>query len=203
MKRAKFVYYLPPLAVIFSLLFFAGSVSFTLAQSNVKNTPPPTPKPQILVSSPTPSSTPIPTPKPTATAKVTAITIPTPAPVSTPAPSILPTANPSAENSTPAPAAKLSLELSVNGGSGFSMEVEEGSNQCDILSQALQQGKISQLNMKYDSNLNTYAVYQINGIGKENNVWWTYKVNGQSPNQGCSHIKANSGDYIEWNYMGS
>jgi hypothetical protein len=57
--------------------------------------------------------------------------------------------------------------------------------------------------MRYDNNLGTNAVYQINGIGKDNAVWWVYKVNGQSPNQGCNFIKVNDGDKAEWSYLGN
>lgn len=107
---------------------------------------------------------------------------------------------------TPQPSAPVQSSYSVNvsvDNSNFIVNLTEESNQCDVLSKALEQGKISQLNMRYDSNYGTYAVYQINGIGKESSVWWVYKINGQSPSQGCSYIKANSGDNIEWNYTGS
>lgn len=95
------------------------------------------------------------------------------------------------------------INLSLNGGAGFEVKISDSANQCDVLSNALQQGKIQSLNMRYDNSLGSNAVYQINGIGKENSVWWTYKVNGQSPSQGCSYIKASSGDNIEWKYIGS
>jgi len=98
---------------------------------------------------------------------------------------------------------KISANLSINGGLVGSVSVASGVNQCDLLSQALSQGKISSLNMKYDNSLGTYGVYQINGIGKENTVWWVYKINGNSPTQGCSYIKVNEGDSVEWEYKGS
>lgn len=126
----------------------------------------------------------------------------------TPSPSAQPvsTAAQSAGNPIPTPAPQklqYQVSLSINGEASFSVEVPEGSNQCDVLSRALDQGKISSLNMRYDSNYGTYAVYQINEIGKENSVWWVYKVNGQSPSQGCSYIKVNNSDNIEWKYVGS
>jgi len=95
------------------------------------------------------------------------------------------------------------INVSITGISGFELSIAQGANHCDVLSTALSQGKISSLNMKYDENLKTYAIYQINGLGKENSVWWVYEVNGQSPSQGCSYIKVNNGDKIEWKYIGS
>ena len=94
------------------------------------------------------------------------------------------------------------VSLSINGSSVGTVDMEEGNNQCDVLSHAKDQGKISSLLMKYDNSLGTNGVYQINGVGKENVVWWVYKVNGTSPTQGCSFIKANSGENIEWEYKG-
>lgn len=113
-----------------------------------------------------------------------------------------PTQTPSATN-TPAPQQNNQVNLSINGSSVGSVTIASGANQCDVLSQALSQGKIQSLNMRYDNSLGTYGVYQINGTGKENAIWWTYKVNGQSPGQGCSYIKANNGDNVEWNYIGN
>ena len=97
----------------------------------------------------------------------------------------------------------LQVSLIINGSSVGTVDVSAGANQCDVLSSALSQGKIQSLNMRYDSDLGTNAVYQINGIGKDNAVWWVYKVNGQSPNQGCSFIKVNNGDNAEWSYLGN
>ena len=56
--------------------------------------------------------------------------------------------------------------------------------------------------MKFDSSLGTNGVYQINGIGKENTIWWVYTVNGKSPTQGCSYIKVNNNDVVVWEYQG-
>ena len=95
------------------------------------------------------------------------------------------------------------INVSINNSLNFTLDIEDGANQCDVLSKALADGKISSLNMKYDGNLGTYAVYQINGIGKETSVWWTYTVNGQSPDQGCSFIKTKNNDSVEWKYIGS
>lgn len=104
---------------------------------------------------------------------------------------------------TSAPAVHtFQVSLKINGSSVGNVDMQEGNNQCDVLSRAKDQGKISSLLMKYDNNLGTNGVYQINGMGKDNVVWWVYKVNGQSPSQGCSYIKANSGDTVEWEYKG-
>ena len=97
----------------------------------------------------------------------------------------------------------LMISLIINGSSVGSMNVTNGSNQCDVLSQALSQGKIQSLNMRYNNDMGTNAVYQINGLGKENAVWWVFKINGQSPSQGCSYIKVNNGDNILWEYLGN
>lgn len=131
----------------------------------------------------------------------------TPKPTSIPAPLQSSSSTGQVSNS-PAPTqtsttAFEQINLSINGSSSFNVTVSKDSNQCDVLSKALEQGKISSLNMRYDKTYETYAVYQINGMGKENSVWWVYTVNDQSPSQGCSYIKTNSGDNIEWKYIGS
>src|SRR3989344_15428 len=43
---------------------------------------------------------------------------------------------------------------------------------------------------------------QINGVGKGDSVWWTYKVNGKRPSAGCSQVKANNNDNVVWEYIG-
>lgn len=97
----------------------------------------------------------------------------------------------------------LKVNLSINDGPSFSIELPSGSNQCDVLNKALSDGKISSLNMKYLSSMSTYGVYQINGIGKGEQVWWVYKVNGISPSQGCNHVKVNNNDSVNWSYLGT
>jgi len=128
--------------------------------------------------------------------------------ISSPVPSVVvsPTHEPAASNpptASPSPVnQQTQVNLSVNGGESFTVNVNLGDNQCAVLTKALEQEEISSLNMQYNSSLGSYAVYQINGIGKENSVWWTYTVNGTSPTQGCSYIKANNGDKVEWEYIG-
>ncbi|HSA83472.1 MAG TPA: DUF4430 domain-containing protein, partial [Patescibacteria group bacterium] len=102
---------------------------------------------------------------------------------------------------TKAPEKKtFTVSLSVNGSGVGNVTLEEGANQCDVLTKALEQGKISQLLIRYVSSLGTNGVYQINGIGKDNAVWWVYTVNGTSPTQGCSFVSAQSGDTVAWEY---
>jgi len=98
---------------------------------------------------------------------------------------------------------ELQVSASATGVGSFSVSVSPGSNQCDVLSKAFSEGKINNLNMRFNNDIGSNAVYQINGLGKDNSVWWTYKVNGQSPNQGCSLIKVNNNDRVEWSYIGS
>lgn len=144
-----------------------------------KPSPAQTPIPSAILNPATkPSTSPIPTQQ-----------ISTPQPTSTPEPTPIIITN--------------QVTVSINSLPNFTVSVNEGSNQCDVLSKSLEQGKIGSLNMKYDKNYETYAVYQINGIGKENSVWWVYTVNGKSPSKGCSHIKASNNDNVEWKYMGS
>lgn len=136
-----------------------------------------------------PTSAPVPTTKPTSSTTQQSQTPNT-------------SGNPQPTN-TPAQAQNLSVNLSINGSSAGQVSVPTGSNICDVLSAARDQGKISSLNMRYDNSLGTYGVYQINGVGKENSIWWTYSVNGSEPGQGCSYIKAVNDDNINWKYVGS
>src|SRR3989344_2231405 len=64
---------------------------------------------------------------------------------------------------TTAPVQNIQVALSINGSSVGQVTVANGQNQCDVLSNALSQGKISQLNMQWVNSLGTYGVYQING----------------------------------------
>lgn len=145
---------------------------------------------------------------------------PSPAVTSTPKPTLspIPTTQPSPTNNyivTPSSASAPSPyvnqvnvsitkddSLLINGGSNFSIELSDGANQCDVLTKALQEGKINSLNMQYSDTYKTYAIYQINGIGKEGQVWWTYSVNGKNPPLGCSLVKVNNNDNIVWTYIG-
>ena len=125
----------------------------------------------------TPSSTPIPTnpPSPTSTTPPT---------------------------TTPAPTARLQLTLQIDNDPPFNLEVDSPKNHCQVLEAALAQGKLSSLNLKFFPSLSSYAVYQINGLGDTNQVWWTYSINGQQPPYGCSQVMVNQGDVIHWTYAG-
>ncbi len=112
-------------------------------------------------------------------------------------------AHPTSTPTTTPQIQKLAILVSIDGGSEFPLSIEEGKNQCDVLSQALSKGKISSLNMQYNSAFGSNAVYQINGLGQEGQVWWTYSVNGQNPPLGCSHITVHNNDNVRWTYIGS
>lgn len=165
---------------------------------------------QTALYSPSPTPTPTPTliPKSILSNKKNTKQNPFPTPIPTNTPFSQALQNDSLQNPNPTPiptntTPTFQVNFSITGSPNLTVDIPEGSNQCDVLSKALEQGKIQSLNMRYDKNLETYAVYQINGLGKENTVWWVYTVNGQSPSQGCSYIKANSGDNIEWKYIGT
>lgn len=219
MLKQKLIKKISPYLIVATGLFFAGFVSFLLvsyagsykvesSENKVKgitstiNVVAPSPQPSTsIVTKPIIKIVSHVTPSPTSN-----ILIPTPTPFSTPSTNSQNNSSVTTSTPTPAPTQNIQItqvNLTINGSSGFTVLINDGGNQCDVLSKALADGKISSLNMRYDSNYGTYAVYQINGIGKENSVWWTYTVNGQSPNQGCSYVKIKNNDNIEWKYIGS
>ena len=201
MLKPKKVYQFLPFAIILLGLIFAGFVSFLLATkpeqtenkvlgiTQVANTVSPTIKPTSLPikhkvkvnNTPFSTITPSPIPDPVFNAS-------TPTPTVSSSPSFNPQMN--------------QINVSINNSANFTISVTDGANQCEVLSKSLSEGKISSLNMKYDSRYNSYAVYQINGIGKETSVWWTFSVNGSNPPQGCSQVKANNNDNAVWTYIG-
>lgn len=77
-----------------------------------------------------------------------------------------------------------------------------GSDHCEVLKKALEQGKISGLDMRYQERYQTNGVYVINGLGKTDSPWWVYKINGTDAPAGCSQIKVAAGDKILWEYIG-
>ncbi|MBI3485865.1 DUF4430 domain-containing protein [Candidatus Daviesbacteria bacterium] len=190
--------------VIISALFFAGLVSFALTNHQEDKKPELASKTEdikqvIVISRNTPSakpssyiiktlSTPTILPSPTAVASSQLVSNLT----------ALVSNNPTA---TPDPQTNQ-IDLVINNSPSLNVNVADGANQCDVLTQALNQGKISSLNMQYNSSYNSYAVYQINGVGKENQVWWTYSVNGANPPLGCSLVKAKNKDKVVWTYIG-
>lgn len=101
------------------------------------------------------------------------------------------------------PSQNLKVSLTINDTSVGQIDMTSGQNQCDVLSQALTQGKIKSLDMRYNKDFKTSVVYLINDIGKKDSVWWGFKVNGKSPDQGCSYINVKNGDNSEWSYLGN
>jgi hypothetical protein len=95
----------------------------------------------------------------------------------------------------------ISVNLSVNGQAKGTVKLPGGSTQCDLLAQALTDGNISSLDMRYSSEYGTEAVYVIDGVGDPGSVWWTYTVNGHPPPYGCAYITAHSGDSVNWQYV--
>jgi hypothetical protein len=109
-------------------------------------------------------------------------------------------ANPASTTQTPA---TVSLALSINGQAKGNVTLPVGSDQCDVLSQALTDGVISSLDMSYSAQYGTEAVYVIDGIGDPSSVWWTYTVNGHAPPYGCAYVTAHNGDSVNWQYVKS
>jgi hypothetical protein len=97
--------------------------------------------------------------------------------------------------------ATIEVSLTINNSFKGTVNLPEGSNHCDVLRQAQTDGLISNLSLKYNKALKTYGVYVIDGVGDENNVWWTYTVNGKSPPLGCSLVTAQDGDTVKWTYI--
>lgn len=95
----------------------------------------------------------------------------------------------------------LKVMLSINSVSKGTISMTAGSNQCQVLGQALQQGFIQSLDMRYSEQYKTMAVYVINGLGESNEIWWTYSVNGKPPPFGCSKMTVRNGDQVNWWYV--
>ena len=96
----------------------------------------------------------------------------------------------------------VDVTLQINGKTAGNVTVASNANQCDVLSGALKQGVISDLDMRYFSNLASYGVYVINGQGDHDTVWWAYTVNGKSPPVGCSKQGVSGGEITNWIYTG-
>lgn len=78
--------------------------------------------------------------------------------------------------------------------------ISEGDTVFDVLVSATKKNKIQ---IDYDSSNETVYVKGINGLyefdcGELSG--WMYKVNGETPNVGCSGYKLKDGDIIEWVY---
>ena len=98
---------------------------------------------------------------------------------------------------------KLKVALSINGESVGQVDMKSDQNHCDVLREALSQKKIKSLDMRYNKDFKTNVVYLINGVGKKDSVWWGFKINGKSPDQGCSYLKVKNGDSSDWSYLGN
>ena len=96
----------------------------------------------------------------------------------------------------------FTVSLQINGKSTGDVSVAATASQCDVLNDALAQGVITSLDMRYFASLASYGVYTINGQGDSNQVWWVYSVNGKSPPVGCSKLGVSSGEIINWQYTG-
>lgn len=80
------------------------------------------------------------------------------------------------------------------------LSISEGDTAFDVLISATKKNKIQ---IDYDSSNETVYVKGINGLyefdcGELSG--WMYKVNGETPNVGCSAYKLKNGDVIEWVY---
>ena len=78
--------------------------------------------------------------------------------------------------------------------------IDEGDTVFDVLISATKKAKIS---LDYNSSGDTVYIRGINGLyefdcGELSG--WMYKVNGKTPNVGCSGYKLKNGDVIEWVY---
>ena len=78
--------------------------------------------------------------------------------------------------------------------------ISEGDTVFDVLVSATKKNKIQ---IDYDSSNETVYIKGINGLyefdcGELSG--WMYKVNGETPNVGCSGYKLKDGDVIEWVY---
>lgn len=93
------------------------------------------------------------------------------------------------------------VTLYINNVNKGQIHLDSGMSQCQVLSQALQQGAIQSLDMRYSEQYNTMAVYVINGLGEANEIWWAYRVNGKPPPFGCSKMIAQNGDQVVWSYV--
>ena len=101
------------------------------------------------------------------------------------------------------PQSVISVSLSVNGHAKGTVRLASGGSQCDVLSQALAEGVISSLDMRYSQSYGTEGVYVIDGQGDHDVVWWTYQVNGHAPPYGCGYTTAHAGDSVNWQYVKS
>jgi hypothetical protein len=99
------------------------------------------------------------------------------------------------------PPNSVAVSLSVNDIYQGTVNVSSAGTQCDVLQNAFDDGVLDSLDMRYNAQYKTYAVYVINGQGDSGSVWWTYTVNGKSPPYGCTGTKVKGGDGVNWKYV--
>jgi hypothetical protein len=109
-------------------------------------------------------------------------------------------ASPASTPSSPQPST-VQVTLAVNDQVKGVVALSSTSNQCDLLNQAYAQGILTELDMRYNSELKTYGIYRIDNIGDPNTVTWTYTVNGKPPQFGCSYIKVQNSETVNWQYL--
>ena len=96
----------------------------------------------------------------------------------------------------------IQVNLSIDGEPGKDLDIASGSNHCDLLNRALEMQIIDSLKMEFNDQYQTYGIYKINDIGKENEVWWVFTINGESAPAGCDGVTVNEGDQVVWEYLG-
>ncbi|MFI5271097.1 MAG: DUF4430 domain-containing protein [Candidatus Saccharimonadales bacterium] len=95
----------------------------------------------------------------------------------------------------------VQVTLDINGKTKGVVSLPITSNQCDLLSQAYNQGILGELDMRYSSQFGTEGIYSIDGMGDPNSIWWTYTVNGKAPPFGCAYVKVQNGETVNWQYV--
>lgn len=111
-----------------------------------------------------------------------------------------------ATSSSPAAAttnSQVTATLMVNGVTQGKVSVDTGTTQCGLIVQALVDGVINQLTIKYNSSYKSRGVYQINNQGDANNMLWVYAVNGSEPPVGCDSVTVHDNDSVNWQYLRS
>lgn len=109
----------------------------------------------------------------------------------------------SSSPSTTTTNSQVTATLMVNGVVQGKVSVATGTTQCGLIVQALVDGVINQLTIKYNSSYKSRGVYQINNQGDANNMLWVYAVNGAEPPVGCDSVTVHDNDSVNWQYLRS
>ena len=118
------------------------------------------------------------------------------------APSVTPSGPSMAEATAAEPVQKFTAYLSINSNYKGAVGVEAGSNQCDVLAQALKDGVIQSLDMRYNKDFKTQGIYIIDGQGDSKIINWVYTVNDNQVPFGCSKAYVQNNDKVNWQYVG-